>query len=104
MDTQTLENECVLIIGGGVAGPALGIALRRVGIDAVVYEAQRRERVARILAQSRRTGEQKVPTGWLGRKIRDLILPVFLRKGAQETAWMYDYPFDWEARVARGSA
>jgi hypothetical protein len=42
-------------------------------------------------------------TGWLGSKIRDLILPVFLRKGAQETAWMYDYPFDWEARVAPGA-
>jgi FAD-dependent urate hydroxylase len=66
------------------------------------FEALRRERVERILAQSRRTGEQKVPTGWLGRKIRDLILPIFLRKGAQATAWMYDYPFDWEARVDPG--
>jgi FAD-dependent urate hydroxylase len=39
MDMQTLENERVLIAGGGVAGPALGIALRHVGIDSVVYEA-----------------------------------------------------------------
>jgi hypothetical protein len=66
------------------------------------FEALRRERVARVLKQSRRTGEQKAPTGWLGRKIHDLILPVFLRKGAQATAWMYDYPFLWEARVDPG--
>jgi len=33
-----LENAYVPIIGGGVAGPALAIALRRVGIEAVVYE------------------------------------------------------------------
>src|SRR5438093_11361007 len=36
---ETLENERVLIAGGGVAGPALGIALRHAGIDSVVYEA-----------------------------------------------------------------
>ena len=29
----------VLIAGGGIAGPALAIALRRAGLDAVVYEA-----------------------------------------------------------------
>src|SRR5258708_31161022 len=28
-----------LIIGGGIAGPAAAIALQRVGIDAIVYEA-----------------------------------------------------------------
>lgn len=67
------------------------------------FEGWRRERVARVLKQSRRTGEQKAPAGWLGRKIRDLILPVFLLKGAQAAAWMYDYPFDWEARVVPGA-
>ena len=29
----------VLIVGAGVAGPALGIALRRAGIEPIVYEA-----------------------------------------------------------------
>jgi 2-polyprenyl-6-methoxyphenol hydroxylase-like FAD-dependent oxidoreductase len=64
------------------------------------FEGLRRERVERIVKQSRRTGEQKAPTGWLGRKVRDLILPVFLRKGAQATAWMYAYPLDWEEPIA----
>jgi 2-polyprenyl-6-methoxyphenol hydroxylase-like FAD-dependent oxidoreductase len=64
------------------------------------FEGLRRERVERIVKQSRRTGEQKAPTGWLGRKIRDIILPVFLRQGAQATAWMYAYPLDWEEPIA----
>jgi 2-polyprenyl-6-methoxyphenol hydroxylase-like FAD-dependent oxidoreductase len=63
------------------------------------FEERRRERVERIVKQSRRTGEQKAPTGWLGRKVRDLILPVFLRKGAQAAAWVYAYPLNWEERV-----
>ena len=29
----------VLIIGGGIAGPATAMALQKAGIDAVVYEA-----------------------------------------------------------------
>ena len=32
-------GSTVLIIGAGIAGPALGIALRRVGIESTVYEA-----------------------------------------------------------------
>ena len=63
------------------------------------FEGQRRERVERVLKQSRRTGEQKTSTGWFGRKVRDLILPVFLRQGARATEWMYAYPFNWEERV-----
>lgn len=64
------------------------------------FEGLRRERVERIVKQSRRAGEQKAPTSWFGRKIRDLILPVFLRKGAQSAAWMYAYAPDWNTRIA----
>src|SRR5258705_6227025 len=39
MNGSSTEFGPVLIIGGGVAGRALGIALRRAGIDSVVYEA-----------------------------------------------------------------
>jgi len=46
------------------------------------FERLRRSRVEPILKQSRRTGQQKAPTGWLGRRIRDLILPIFLKSGA----------------------
>ncbi|HJQ46359.1 MAG TPA: NAD(P)/FAD-dependent oxidoreductase [Amycolatopsis sp.] len=33
------ENRTALVIGGGIAGPATAMALRRAGIDARVYEA-----------------------------------------------------------------
>jgi len=64
------------------------------------FERLRRDRVERVVKQSRRTGERKAPTGWLGRKIRDLILPMFLRKGAQATEWMYSYAIDWNERIS----
>ena len=63
------------------------------------FEGLRRERVERVLKQSRQTGQQKAPTGWPSRKMRDLILLLFLRMGAQATEWMYRYQFDWEAKI-----
>ncbi len=36
---KTIQKKA-LIIGGGIAGPAAAIALQRVGIDAIVYEAR----------------------------------------------------------------
>lgn len=60
----------------------------------------RHERVRRVVEQSRRTAARKAPTGWLGRKLRDLILPPFLRASAQAADWLYRYEFDWDARVA----
>lgn len=41
MEKKTAE---ALIIGAGIAGPALGIALRRVGIESVIYEANQSPR------------------------------------------------------------
>ena len=69
----------------------------------VAFEALRRNRAELVLKQSRQTGQQKAPTGWLGRKIRDLVLPLFLRKGAQATEWMYGYPFDWDEPTMQAS-
>jgi NADPH-dependent 2,4-dienoyl-CoA reductase/sulfur reductase-like enzyme len=37
-------TQHVLIVGGGIAGPALAIALRQAGIDSIVYEASDRPR------------------------------------------------------------
>jgi 2-polyprenyl-6-methoxyphenol hydroxylase-like FAD-dependent oxidoreductase len=65
------------------------------------FDALRRGRVAPVVRQSRRTGRQKAPAGWLGRRLRDLMLPVFLRMaaaGAQElyrwTPPAWDRPLD----------
>ena len=59
------------------------------------FEQARRARVEPVVRQSRRTGRQKAPSGWLGRKVRDLILPTFLRKGAQAANQLYAFPLDW---------
>ena len=60
------------------------------------FERLRRERVERVVQQARRTGSQKAPAGWLGRKIRDLVLPIFLRKSAEAAQQLYTYPLDWD--------
>ena len=63
------------------------------------FEHLRRQRVEPILRQSRRTGRQKVPTGWLGRKIRDLVLPTFLRRSANAADEIYRYSLEWDEPV-----
>lgn len=61
------------------------------------YESLRRPRVEPVVRQSRRTANQKVPTGWMGRRIRDAILPTFLRKGAEAAQRLYAFDFRWDA-------
>jgi len=61
------------------------------------FERVRRGRVEPILRQSRRTGRQKAPTGWLGRKIRDAILPVFLKSSARAAIDLYHYDVEAES-------
>jgi 2-polyprenyl-6-methoxyphenol hydroxylase-like FAD-dependent oxidoreductase len=61
----------------------------------VMFERARRDRVEAIAREARRTGRHKAPLGWIGRKVRDLVLPVFLRKGAEAAAKMYAYRLDW---------
>lgn len=54
-----------------------------VGAAFAMLERRRRARVEPIVRQSRRTGQQTAPRGRLGRVLRDLILPMLLRKSAQ---------------------
>ncbi|HEV2744431.1 MAG TPA: NAD(P)-binding protein, partial [Rubrobacter sp.] len=37
---KTQRRRRALIVGGGIAGPVAAIALRRAGVEAVVYEAR----------------------------------------------------------------
>ena len=57
-------------------------------------------RVEPILKQSRRTGRQKAPTGWLGRKIRDAGSPDVLEKQRSRGDRALSFSIDWEKRVA----
>jgi 2-polyprenyl-6-methoxyphenol hydroxylase-like FAD-dependent oxidoreductase len=63
------------------------------------FEQIRRPRVEPIVKQSRRTGQQKAPAGWIGRKVRDLVLPLFLRKGSKAASDIYQFRLDWNERV-----
>jgi 2-polyprenyl-6-methoxyphenol hydroxylase-like FAD-dependent oxidoreductase len=56
------------------------------------FEAERRPRVERVVAYSRRISNSKA-AGPVGRVFRDLMLPIFLRKSASQEslAWMYRY-------------
>jgi hypothetical protein len=42
-----------------------------------------------------------VDARWLRRRGRDLILPTFLKTGAQAAKELYRYSVDWEERIAR---
>lgn len=75
------------------------------------YEAERRARVERVVAQGKRNGSAKTPN-LLGRWARDLALRVVFRGGKRpggvdELGWLYDYdvafgPASPEARVMWG--
>ncbi|MFD1937527.1 FAD-dependent monooxygenase [Nonomuraea mangrovi] len=54
------------------------------------YERQRRERVERVVAWSRKISNSKA-AGPVARVFRDLMLPIFLKKSAgdESLAWMY---------------
>ena len=68
------------------------------------FERIRKVRVQPIVKQSRRTGKQKAPSGWLGRAMRDALLPMFLRLGARGAAELYRYRPAWEAPFSADAA
>jgi 2-polyprenyl-6-methoxyphenol hydroxylase-like FAD-dependent oxidoreductase len=60
------------------------------------YQEIRKERVEYVVDVTRRTGDRKEPPGWFGRLTRDLILPIFLKKGVTAAAGIHDYHIDWD--------
>jgi 2-polyprenyl-6-methoxyphenol hydroxylase-like FAD-dependent oxidoreductase len=64
------------------------------------FEAQRRERVERLVREARRQGSRKTAVGPIVRRVRDLLLPVFLRLGVRNLRKIYDYRVDWAQRSA----
>lgn len=65
------------------------------------YERLRRGRVERIVAHGARTSNSKA-AGPVGRALRDLMLPVILKRvaGGGSLAWMHDYHVDWDEVAA----
>jgi 2-polyprenyl-6-methoxyphenol hydroxylase-like FAD-dependent oxidoreductase len=66
------------------------------------YEKERRSRVERVVAYGKRNGSGKAP-GPVGAAIRDLVLPMIMRKVAKSSAnnWMTDYRIDWDGATRR---
>jgi 2-polyprenyl-6-methoxyphenol hydroxylase-like FAD-dependent oxidoreductase len=63
------------------------------------FERRRMDRVEKVVEQARKTGNQKAPASSVGRFFRDLVLPVFLKRGVQETRWVYEHRIDWDERA-----
>jgi 2-polyprenyl-6-methoxyphenol hydroxylase-like FAD-dependent oxidoreductase len=66
------------------------------------YVGLRRERVERVVAAGARSSNQKA-AGPIGRILRDLVLPIVLRRaagsGPRSMAWLHRYEIDWDAPV-----
>ena len=61
------------------------------------FENARRERVERIVAHGKRSGDGKAP-GPVGALFRDLMMPIFLRQMEKKNSlgWMYEYRVSFE--------
>lgn len=69
------------------------------------FEALRRRRVEKLIAQAKRTSNQKIPNP-LTRMVRDrVILPLVGRAAARTTRdWVTDYRIDWDAPADVGQS
>jgi 2-polyprenyl-6-methoxyphenol hydroxylase-like FAD-dependent oxidoreductase len=88
----SLAIEDAVVLARCLAAPAAG-SDPRAAFDA--YEAERRERVERVVAYGKRLGSTKT-AGPVGRRIRDAVLPRFLAMAASpkamaKQAWIFDY-------------
>ena len=63
------------------------------------YQALRQERVERIGREARRSGDRKV-AGPLGRILRNMLLPFFLRLGEKHSREAFAYRIDWDGSPA----
>lgn len=66
------------------------------------FEAARRTRVERLIAQAKRTSNQKIPNP-LTRVLRDRVILPLVSRAAARTAndWVTDYRIDWDAPADR---
>lgn len=63
------------------------------------YQEIRKERVDFVVRATRQTGNSKKPPGLLGRRIRDFVLPIFLKKGVKAFDPIYAHRIDPDERI-----
>src|SRR5438132_8817697 len=92
-----------LIVGCGVTGPALALFLRRDVADYqeafAVYQRLRQPRAERMVSYAQEVNKYKrISTNPIAVRLRDALVPLFLRKAASDTTnrWIYDYQIDWD--------
>jgi 2-polyprenyl-6-methoxyphenol hydroxylase-like FAD-dependent oxidoreductase len=68
----------------------------------VAYERLRRARAEKVVQLSRSSGNNKAAPNAIARFLRDLIMPLILKRMAnsQALAWLYTYRVDWNDAVA----
>jgi len=67
------------------------------------YERLRRARAEQVVRASRQTGNNKVAANRYTRWLRDLMLPLFLKRldSSRSLDWLYSYRVAWDEPVAR---
>jgi FAD-dependent urate hydroxylase len=114
----TWHNDAMVVIGDAAhaVSPASGQGASQAAEDAVIlarclrdeatvptalarYEAQRRARVERVVAWGSSMNNTKRP-GPVGRVLRDLALPVILRRAARpeqlgKLSWLFNHHIEW---------
>jgi FAD-dependent urate hydroxylase len=117
------HSESMVIIGDAAhaASPSSGQGASLAAEDAVMlakclrdlpsipralatYDRLRRSRVERIVKWGSGMNNTK-KQGPMGRVLRDLVLPIILKKGSRpeelaKMSWMFHHHIDWEERVA----
>lgn len=71
------------------------------------FHRLRHERAEAVVAYARKISDQKkISTSRVAMVIRDLMLPLFLRRASSDTTqnWLYDYRVDWNQRLESSSA
>jgi 2-polyprenyl-6-methoxyphenol hydroxylase-like FAD-dependent oxidoreductase len=63
------------------------------------FEAERRERVERIVAYGRRSGDTKKKRGPVAAWMQRLLMPLFIRLAGRGMRWVYSYCVRWEEEV-----
>jgi 2-polyprenyl-6-methoxyphenol hydroxylase-like FAD-dependent oxidoreductase len=64
------------------------------------FETQRRARVEKLVREARWHGRRKAASSPLSRRVRDLVLPLFLRLVARSLRGVHGYRVDWWERAA----
>lgn len=59
------------------------------------FERHRKDRVESVAKDAKRNSNRKAPTNAVTRKIRDLVLPFFLRMGVKSARKTYSHRIDW---------